>query len=305
MFHVEQLAVNAMIKCSTCGHQNYLTHLELRDYFLTQEEFTIIKCVHCGLLTTFPQPLPSELYKYYKSTQYLSHATHKKGFEFFLYNRIRSITLASKLELIRKHTFGNTLLDIGCATGVFLNYCRLHGYIAEGIEPNEKARNYAREELKLDVWDVQYLSKLPYHKYDIITMWHVLEHVPDVNERMNTVRNLLKEDGTAFIALPNPNSYDANYYKEYWAAYDVPRHLYHFSIEAFSNLCKKNELQVVNILPMIYDSFYISLLSERYKTGKGSYLNALYRGLRSNLYARSNNLNYSSLIYIVKKYRQG
>lgn len=303
MFHVEQHPKNAILKCPTCGHQNYLTYLELRDYFLSQEEFTIIKCVHCGLLITFPQPLPSDLSKYYKSTQYLSHVTHKGGVDFYLYNKIRKITLASKIRLIKKYTTGTNLLDIGCATGVFLNYCRMHGYIVEGIEPNEKARNYAREELNLDVKDIPYLTELPHSYFDIITMWHVLEHVPDVNERMSVVKHLLKEDGTAFIALPNPNSYDAKYYKEYWAAYDVPRHLYHFSIDAFSSLCTNNSLRIVKILPLIYDSYYISLLSERYKNGKRSYVNALYRGLKSNIYAKSNNLNYSSLIYIVKKIR--
>lgn len=303
MFHVEQPATLSMTKCPTCGHQKFVTHLVLRDYFLSQEEFSILKCTHCGLLTTFPQPLPNELSKYYRSSHYISHATNKRGFEFFLYNTIRKLTLYNKKSLLTKYSQGMNLLDIGCATGVFLNYCQNHGYLVQGIEPNDHARNYARKEFSLEVNDVPYLNKLPANKFDVITMWHVLEHVPDVNERLTKVKFLLKEEGTLFIALPNPNSYDAQYYKNYWAAYDVPRHLYHFSIDSFTNLCLKNGLQIERIIPMVYDSYYISLLSEKYKNGKGSYSKALYMGLKSNIYARTNNLNYSSLIYIIKKIR--
>ncbi len=301
MFHVEQTLKGQSLVCPTCGHKDYVTHLVLKDYFLSNEEFSIIKCTQCGLLSTFPQPLPSEIGKYYKSSHYISHATENKGLESTIYNFIRKKTLASKTKLIRKYSAGNRLLDIGCATGVFLDYCYRHGFTVEGIEPDEKSRNYARKQFNLKVNDVEYLSRLPERSFDVITMWHVLEHVNDIQERMRLVSRLLTDDGIAFIALPNPLSYDAQFYKEYWAAYDVPRHLYHFTRASFTAFINEQQMKIIKIVPMVFDAYYISLLSERYINGRGSYFKALYRGFISNMYARRNSMNYSSMIYILRK----
>lgn len=301
MFHVEHNSVKTGIVCPICRHENFITHLELKDYFLSEEQFSIIKCTNCGLLITHPQPDNNELGKYYISNQYLSHAVNNGGLEYFLYNRVRNITLAKKLELIKRYAKGNILLDIGCATGVFLNYCKSHGFNVSGIEPSLKARQYAIETFGLDVKDIEHINDIPHDSQDVITMWHVLEHVADVSERIALVRELLKKDGTSFIALPNPNSYDALFYKEHWAAYDVPRHLYHFSKESFEKLVKNHGFEVVRILPMVYDSYYISLMSERYKKSIIPYFKAFYRGLKSNAYAKSHDNNYSSLIYVLKK----
>lgn len=301
MFHVEHNIRKPEIICPVCGHNNYVSYLELRDYFLSEEEFSIIKCINCGLLITYPQPNPEELSRYYISNQYLSHATQNKGLEYFVYNKIRNITLANKLDLIRRFSSGNRIIDIGCATGVFLNYCQERNYKVQGIEPNTRARNYAIENFGLQVNDIDYINEIPESSQDIVTMWHVLEHVPDISERMQAVLRMLKKDGTAFIALPNPNSYDARYYKEHWAAYDVPRHLYHFNRQSFDHLVKNVNFDIVDVIPMVFDSFYISLMSERYKKSTVPYLKAFYRGLRSNLYAKIHGNNYSSLIYILKK----
>lgn len=301
MFHVEHKHNISDFKCPVCGFNNYVTYLELKDYFLSKEEFLILRCTNCDLLITHPQPVSEELSKYYLSNQYLSHATDKKGFEFFIYNQVRNITLSNKFDLIKKYAKGNNLLDIGCATGVFLNYCKSQGYKVTGVEPNDKARSFAREQSNLEVFDLDYLHALEPSSQDIITMWHVLEHVPDVVQRMNSVKSLLKDNGTAFIALPNPASYDASYYREYWAAYDVPRHLYHFSKKSFEHLVKQFEFKIIDVIPMVFDSYYISFLSERYKHGNTSFLKALYRGWRSNIYAKTHDGNYSSLIYILSK----
>lgn len=301
MFHVEQPLKRPSFKCPSCGHQNYVTHLVLKDYFLSKEDFSIIKCIECGLLSTYPQPLPSDIGKYYKSSHYISHATDNKGLEAAIYNYIRKKTLASKLDLIRNHASGNRLLDIGCATGVFLDYCQRHSFFVEGIEPDEKSRIYARKQFNLKVNDLDNLLKMPEKSFDVITMWHVLEHVNDIQDRMRMVKRLLTDNGTAFIALPNPLSYDAQFYKQYWAAYDVPRHLYHFTNTSFTAFSSQQQMKIIKTVPMVFDAYYISLLSERYINGKGSYLKALYRGFKSNLYARSHNMNYSSLIYILKK----
>lgn len=289
------------MQCPSCSNNDYITHLVLDDYFLSREHFSILKCTNCGLLITVPQPKLTDLGKYYKSTEYISHATKNSGIEFFVYNFVRKITLSSKKALIRKYSTGSRLLDIGCATGVFLGYCKKNGFIVQGIEPDENARLYASKNFGLSVNDVDHLSELAPKSFDIITMWHVLEHVSDLNERMAHVNDLLAEEGTVFIALPNPLSYDALYYKNYWAAYDVPRHLYHFTQDSFQALMNKHGLKIIKVVPMIFDAYYISLHSEKYRQSKRSLLKALYRGFRSNLYAKTNNLDYSSLIYILKK----
>jgi len=301
MFHVEQPVEISPSKCPVCGHSDHLTYLELKDYFLTKEDFSLVKCNYCGLIATNPQPKLEEIGRYYNSGNYISHATNSISLVDRIYNLIRKRTLASKISLIKKHTNGNHLLDIGCATGVFLNYCSQHNFTVEGVEPDEKARNYACEHFNLNVKDLNNLNNLKENSFDIITMWHVLEHVNDINERLSVVWKLLKDDGIAIIALPNPQSYDSLYYKEYWAAYDVPRHLYHFSQAAFNCLAKMNHFNMIKTVPMFYDSFYISLLSEKYKNGKGSPFKAIYRGCLSNIHAMANHKNYSSLIYILKK----
>lgn len=301
MFHVEQTKEISMIPCPVCGNNNYLSHLFLEDYFLTKEKFTIIKCEKCGLLVTHPQPPADTITKYYNSTKYISHSTRSKNFFDIFYGFIRNKTIHSKIKLINKYAKGKKLLDIGCATGIFLDACRKNGYQVEGIEPGEIVRQFATEKFNLNVYDVEYLKSYEPSTFDIITMWHVLEHVDDINERMSIINKILKVDGTALIALPNPSSYDAKYYKEHWAAYDVPRHLYHFSQNAFNTLAQKHSFKVIDILPMQYDSYYISLLSEKYKNGCAPYLKAAYLGLLSNISANKNNLNYSSLIYVIKK----
>jgi 2-polyprenyl-3-methyl-5-hydroxy-6-metoxy-1,4-benzoquinol methylase len=203
--------------------------------------------------------------------------------------------------LVNKFAQGNKLLDIGCATGVFLDACKNQGYQVEGIEPNEKARQFANEHYNLKVQDISSLTQYDEGSFDVITMWHVLEHVDDINERMQVINKLMKDDAVTLIALPNPLSHDAIYYKEHWAAYDVPRHLYHFTQDSFKKLANKHAFEVVKVLPMYFDSFYISLLSEKYKSGHTSFIKAAYRGIASNLSALGNGHNYSSLIYVIKK----
>lgn len=299
MFHVEQTEKTIDI-CPSCGSSHFVTHLLLSDYFLSQEKFSLKKCVSCGLISTHPQPKPEEISRYYSSDKYISHSVEKKGLLDYLYNTIRNQTLSSKVKLINKYSQGSNLLDIGCATGIFINYCSKKGFQVTGVEPNETARAFAVEKLKLNVHNLDYLDKVQNQSFDIITMWHVLEHVHDLNGRLNNIYNILKDNGTAFIALPNHASYDASYYKQYWAAYDVPRHLYHFDCEAFKQLCIMHNFKIVAKIPMLFDSFYVSLLSEKYKKGKFSYLSAFSIGMISNFKALKTK-DYSSIIYILKK----
>jgi 2-polyprenyl-3-methyl-5-hydroxy-6-metoxy-1,4-benzoquinol methylase len=212
---------------------------------------------------------------------------------------VRRFTLGRKLALISRYQPKGEILDIGCATGQFLNYMSMHGWKATGIEPDEKTRSRAISEYGLKVFPEEQLNVFQKSCFDVITMWHVLEHVSELNARMEQLAKLMKPQGTLFIAVPNCNAYDAKKYKEFWAGYDLPRHLYHFTKEDIKLLMEKHGFTIANTLPMRFDAFYVSLLSEKYKSGKMRWLPALWNGFWSNMKAGQKN-GYSSLIYVIK-----
>jgi 2-polyprenyl-3-methyl-5-hydroxy-6-metoxy-1,4-benzoquinol methylase len=287
-------------KCPLCGSSSVTTILESQDFFLSNEPFSISQCKECGLQFTNPRPEKESLGKYYDSKEYISHDTQEKNLLNILYTTARTFSLKRKVRLAKMNSSGNTILDIGCGTGEFLHECAKSGFNTTGIEPNEKAAAFARAVHKIKVYSEDFLRGAPPVSFDLITLWHVLEHVPDLNERMSTIKRLLKDSGTLIIAVPNAGSKDAAHYGRYWAAYDLPRHLYHFTMETMNELIKRHDLKVVRILPMKLDAFYISLLSEKYARGKQDYFSAFANGIRFNLTA-SKDYGYSSLIYIVKK----
>jgi 2-polyprenyl-3-methyl-5-hydroxy-6-metoxy-1,4-benzoquinol methylase len=255
------------------------------------------------LLVTLPRPSTQELPGYYDSDDYISHTDSKESVMDRIYQIIKNYSISKKLSMINGIVPEKGLiLDIGCGTGDFLKACRKDGWRVCGIEPNDKARGLTakkidKEELVSDKID----SLLQTHggKFDVITMWHVLEHVPNLLEYIEQVKLLLKPEGSLIVAVPNFKSYDAKHYKEYWAAYDVPRHLWHFSENAIRNIFEKYNFKVVTTLPLLFDSFYVSLLSEKHKTGKTNLLSAIKIGLYSNLKAMRSK-QYSSLIYLIK-----
>ena len=287
--------------CLGCDNKYISFLINVDDHFLSGETFSLFKCNTCGLISTFPAPDENHISSYYKSEKYISHSSRPGNFFEFMYQGVRRYTLNRKANLTLKYAHGKKLLDIGCATGEFLQTCRKKGFDVYGVEPNQKAREIAFINHGLFIEDLDGLATFKPATFDAISMWHVLEHVHDINERMVQLSKLLKEDGVAIIALPNSESYDAAHYKDTWAAYDVPRHLFHFNKSAFNTLATKHGFKVKAILPMKFDAFYVSLLSEKYKKGKGSPIKALFNGLRSNINAKMNKGNYSSLIYIISK----
>jgi 2-polyprenyl-3-methyl-5-hydroxy-6-metoxy-1,4-benzoquinol methylase len=287
--------------CPVCGKLNFSPFLQSSDFFLTKEEYMIVSCNSCGMKFVNPRPDASEIGKYYESPDYVSHDAGKKNGLNFLYRLIRNISIKKKHKLVKEHAKGKKLLDIGCGTGEFIFFCKQNGFNVKGIEPGEKPRSFARTEYKLDVYEEAYLSQLVLQEFDVITLWHVLEHVHLLYERMKKIVEIMNPDGTLIIAVPNCDSWDAHYYGKFWAAYDLPRHLYHFSQETMKILAQKHTLKIERIIPMKLDAFYISLLSEKYATGKQNYFRAVINGFRSNCFARRNKKNYSSLIYVLKK----
>lgn len=271
--------------------------LDLKDYFLTQENFSIYKDHKTGVHFTFPQPLDN-LSSYYESEDYISHTDGKKSLFEKIYQIAKSYNLNQKLKLIKETTQGKLILDYGCGAGDFLLHMKNNGYEVMGMEPNEKAQEISRRKIGKDHVVNCELKEIN-RKFDIITMWHVLEHIPNLNETIEELKKHLNKNGTLIIAVPNHLSYDSNYYKKYWAAYDVPRHLWHFNPESIKTLFNNFGMKIEKVSPMKLDSFYVSLLSEKYKGNSFPYLKAFYIGLKSNLKANKTG-QFSSLIYTIK-----
>lgn len=271
--------------------------LSVEDYSVSKETFELYKDESLDLLITSPQPNGNDLPKYYESEDYISHTDSKRSLFEKVYHFVKSIALKNKLNLINNlQKNRGSLLDIGAGTGEFLLIAKENGWVTLGIEPNQKAKEAA---INKGVAFANSFNNLEDHSFDVITMWHVLEHVPNLENQILELKRLIKPNGTIIIAVPNFNSYDAKYYGKFWAAYDVPRHLWHFSKTAIKGLFLNHDLQLEKVLPMKFDSFYVSLLSEKYKTGKMNFIKAIYIGLKSNLKGKEN-LEYSSHIYILK-----
>ncbi|BAO75560.1 SAM-dependent methyltransferases [Winogradskyella sp. PG-2] len=252
------------------------------------------------MLETFPQPEVDKLSDYYESEDYISHTDTKRNLLEHVYHSIRKISLKRKLKLINSfNSESKNLLDIGCGTGDFLETALKSNWNITGVEPNAQARQIANSKTNNSVFEIEHLNKQELNSFDVITLWHVLEHLPNLEMHLALFKSLLKPSGTLVIAVPNFKSYDAEHYKNYWAAYDVPRHLWHFSRTSISKLYKREHLELVKTLPMIFDAYYVSLLSEKYKSGFMNPFKAFWVGFRSNQKAKQSK-EYSSHIYILK-----
>jgi 2-polyprenyl-3-methyl-5-hydroxy-6-metoxy-1,4-benzoquinol methylase len=287
--------------CPNCGNANISFVLSAKDYTVSDESFEIWECGNCTLRFTQNAPGSEEIGKYYQSENYISHSDTAKGFINNLYHKVRKHTLIQKRKLIIKTTgksMGN-ILDLGCGTGAFLDTMQHANWKCSGIEPDENARQKAQELYGLQVKATDEFYNFPSETFDAITLWHVLEHVHDLHSYIQQLRKLLAPGGKLFIAVPNYNSADEKMYNEYWAAYDVPRHLYHFSPKAMRQLMDTHGLEIEKMKPMWYDSIYVSMLSEQYKTGSQHPVTAMINGMVSNLEATFDHKKCSSLIYII------
>lgn len=275
-------------------------HLKAKDHSVSEEIFELIYNSEYGFLETTPQPSLHKLPEYYKSENYISHTDSQRNIFEKTYHLVRTISLKKKLKLINSYASENkNLLDVGCGTGDFLQTAKQNNWNISGIEPNEQARKIANKKTDNSIFDSEHILNFKENSFDVITLWHVLEHLPNLETHIALFKKLLKPNGTLIIAVPNYKSYDAKHYEIFWAAYDVPRHLWHFDKASISKLVAKQSMKVIKVRPMFFDAFYVSLLSEKYKTGKMNFVKGFWIGLLSNLKSISTK-EASSLIYVIK-----
>lgn len=286
--------------CLVCNSTSFEEYLKSKDFSVSKEDFTILKCKDCNFHFTNPRPKNEELGRYYISDHYISHNNTSKNLFEKVYQLVRRIAIKGKYNLISGLFNKGRILDIGCGTGDFLNKCKTEKWETKGIEPSEIARKQAIANYNLDVDEYIDLRDLK-GEFDVITMWHVLEHVTELNTTVSELKRLLSPDGKVIIAVPNLESFDASYYKKYWAAYDLPIHLYHFSKESIIKLFEKHGFSLRKTKGMKFDSFYVSMLSEENKSEKKKFFKSILIGSISNLYGIFTKKGFSSTIYVFEK----
>lgn len=289
---------------SPLSNAKLISSLSCIDYTVSHQKFNLVKDELANLLITSPRPSANDLMSYYESISYISHTDSKLTVFDKVYQSIRKYTTkrkVAKIDNAKYYTIKN-ILDIGCGTGDFLVACTKKNWRVFGVEPHNQARAISIEKTKSNniYSSIENLENTnPTQKFDVITLWHVLEHVSNLEEYIQALKRLLHPNGILIIAVPNFMSFDAQYYKSYWAAFDVPRHLWHFSPTAIKILFSKIDMDVIKTWPMYFDSFYISILSEKNINLKGNLVRAFFIGLLSNVKAIFTN-NYSSVSFIIQ-----
>jgi len=287
--------------CPLCKSRQFDNFLVVKDHAISQESFSICKCNNCSLLFTNPRPDKAGISRYYQDEKYISHKDKGNSPINILYKAVRIHTTNQKIKWINEFSKGkHRLLDFGCGTGYFLDKAKKKGWEGIGVEPNAEAAELARK--KRNLYVVEDISELAQEKkFDSITLFHVLEHVHDLEDTLHLLLSKLKKRGTLFVAVPNYNSYDSQLYGENWAPLDVPRHLYHFTAQTMEFLAKQYELKIRDIKPLLFDSYYASILSNNYIPNKKNIIKPFINGYKSNLSGKNNINNYSSLLFVMKK----
>lgn len=293
--HIEQ--------CPICGKIEKSLAFACKDYYATGESFDIYRCKSCNFLFTQDFPAEAEIGKYYDTKEYISHSNTDKGIVNKIYHMVRKRMMQKKAALVKAHTHSSSpwMLDIGCGIGYFLGEMSKHGFSVRGIEKNEEARKFAHRNFGVSCYEPQKMNEFDELSFGVITLWHSLEHLENLNETLKRIHKLLVENGTVFVAVPNPDSADAKHYQEMWAAYDVPRHLWHFTPSSMKLLVEKHGFGIEAMHPMPFDAFYVSMLSEKYKKNSLHFLSGAMVGLKCYLQAWNKPEKSSSVIYVLKK----
>ena len=290
-----------LLKCPVCQGVSFRKKLSCKDYTYSKETFKVVSCETCWFAFTNPRPKDDEIGKYYCSEMYISHTNNTEGVFNLIYQAVRKLSIRAKVSLLKGLHPRGTHLDIGCGTGEFLNACRDAGFKTKGIEPSETARKQAIENYNLSVSENTNLEKYLNDEIGSVSMWHVLEHVTNLNETISQIYRIVKPQGKVIVAVPNYKCWDAAYYKEHWAAWDVPIHLWHFSEKTIKQIFSKHGFELIKTKPMLFDSYYISILSEEFRYGRKNFLKSILIGTISNIIGIISNRGCSSTTYIFEK----
>ncbi len=289
--------------CPLCNGVQIDQVMECKDYYASGEAFDLCRCHDCGFLFTQDFPVEEEIGRYYATPDYISHSDTRKGLVNTVYHWVRKYMLSCKAGLVirESHKKKGSLLDIGTGTGYFSNVMQLRGWQVSAVEKNEKARDFAKKQFGLDVLPDHQLKEFKPESFDVITLWHVLEHLEHLNDVWVNLNGLLKEKGTLIIAVPNSSSFDARKYQTHWAAYDVPRHLWHFTPDSIQRFGAKHGFILTGRYPMPFDAFYVSMLSEKNMGHSFYFIRGMLAGTLAWFNALAKKERSSSMIYIFRK----
>jgi len=291
-------------KCPICGHSEFEKVYDLDDYKITQETFSLEKCPECTLIFTVDPPLGENIGRYYESDDYLEHSNRKNDLFSKMYSWGRDLMFGYKYGIIKKLGPKGKILDIGAGSGYYLNFMSKKGYEVQGIEMSERARNHAKSEHGLHIHpDEMFHNRDFKQKFDMISLWHVMEHLYDLNKVMKRFDELLNPNGSLVIALPNYNALEVQTYKKYWNGWDVPRHLWHFSPQSIRKLVGNHGFEITSMHTMPLDPLFNTLLTNKYRKGN-PLVNVLRMGtvgVASLIQGFFNVEKASSIIYIIKR----
>lgn len=289
--------------CPVCDNTGFDAFIVCTDYFVSGEKFGIKQCGKCGFKITHGVESEENIGRYYQSENYISHSNTSKGFVNRVYHQVRTLMLRKKSKLVEKATGGikGSILDIGTGTGYFLDQMKTSGWKVTGTEKSSDARNFSKTRFGLDVFPTEELENFGEGSFDVITLWHVLEHIHRIKENFEAFQKLLKPNGKLIIAVPNHSSFDARHYGEYWAAWDVPRHIWHFAPAQMKLIGEKYGFKLTGVKPLPFDSFYVSILSEKYRKSGFPTLKGLFFGKISWMISLFNPRKCSSVIYLFSK----
>lgn len=290
-------------KCPLCNSSRLTPVMNCTDYYASGESFEVWQCQDCSFLFTQDVPVEAEIGKYYDTVDYISHSDTQRGLTNKLYHLVRRWMLLKKKRLVQR-TSGlkkGHLLDIGTGTGYFPFTMKKAGWEISAVEKNEQACLFAQQHFQINVEQEKALENYSDHSFDVITLWHVMEHIEGINSLWQTIHRLLKEKGVLIVAVPNPSSYDAQKYQSMWAAYDVPRHLWHFTPSTIQQMGTKYGFLLAEQLPMPFDAFYVSILTEKYKGSYCPFIKGMWTGFIGWLHSLAKKEQSSSMIYVFRK----
>lgn len=300
------MSLELLTSCPVCSTGDFDPHLEVKDHSVSHGTFQIVRCKNCNFLFTNPRPTEASIGVYYHSASYISHHDEPQTLLSKVYGQVRKIAVNDKINLVSKYNERKhkSILDIGCGTGFFLSACKQRGWSTSGTEPDGDARKTASSRIGVQICSSIFDEEMKEKHFSTITMWHVLEHVHRLDETLSWIHEHLEKNGTLIVAVPNAQSHDAKVFGPYWAAYDVPRHLYHFDQASMASVLARHDFKIFDIKPMIFDSYYVSLLSNKYKHGSSKMVSSFFTGSLSNIKGLNTNHdkpNTSSLIYVIRK----